>query len=274
MLKYILKWPRLGLVLLFFVVGALAPFFVFWRTEQLNTEKAVQKEEREEKTAALTYQQPAISLSAGEMPIVGTMTDSKTIALMIDNSWNNTVSSLLIFALKSNHAHATFLVAGKWASEHPDICRLLVREGNELGILGNQHEEYDRNPPEWIKSDIEKSASQIKGVSGAAPTLFSAGKNVNPSVVKAAAGAGFLMIMGGIDANNLINMNQDMIIGRLLQSTVPGSIVVFHVPAASDNFASTIDAFLQRMEQQNYKVVSVSELLSKYKEKGIVRKSL
>ncbi|MCE5287141.1 MAG: polysaccharide deacetylase family protein [Pelosinus sp.] len=275
MLKHILKWPVVGTFFVFLVIGAAVPFFAYWQTEQLAAENAVVEASREKEVNALTYQQPIITLAAEEMPIMGTLTASRTIALLIDNSWNNTISSTLIFALKSNHAHATFFIAGRWAGEHPDICRLIAGEGNELGVLGNQYEQYDKQPLELIKNDIAKSAGQIKGVSGVQPVLFSAGNGViNPIVVKTVAGMGYRMVTGKVDANNHISANPDMIIGRLLQSAGPGSIVVFHVREGTSNLASTIDTFLKRMEQQNYQVVSVSELLSRYGEKGVVRKPL
>jgi peptidoglycan/xylan/chitin deacetylase (PgdA/CDA1 family) len=272
-LKYILKWPKLSFFLLILIIAAAVPFFVFRQVAQIDAEKAAVEEAREKQVTALSYQQPIITLTAEEMPIMGTLTDSRTIALLIDNSWNNTLPNTLVFALKSNHAHATFFVAGRWASEHPDICRLIAGEGNELGILGNQGEQYDKQPLEWIKSDIEKSAAQIKGVSGFQPVLFCAANGViNPTVVKAAATAGSKVVAGSVDANNHISANSEMVIGRLLQLARPGAIVVFHVPEGAGNLASTIDIFLKRMEQQNYQVVSVSQLLNKYSENGIVRK--
>lgn len=275
MLRYILKWPKLGIFLLFLVIGAATPFFVARQTAQLDAEKAEAEHQRDKQVTALTYQQPAVTLAPEEMPIVGSLTDSRKVALLLDNSWSNTISSTLIFALTSNHAHATFFVAGRWASEHPDSCRLIVGEGNELGVLGNQAEQYDKQPLEWIKSDIAKSAGQIKGVSGLQPTLFSAGNGqAIPTVIKATAGSGYRMVTGSIFANNHINPSPDMIIGRLQQSAKPGSIVVFTVPEGEGNLASTIDVFLKRMEQQNYQIVSVSELLNTYSEKGIVRKPI
>jgi peptidoglycan/xylan/chitin deacetylase (PgdA/CDA1 family) len=200
--------------------------------------------------------------------------DTRAVALLIDNSWNNNISSTLIFALKSNHAHASFLVAGRWAGEHPDICRLIAGEGNELGILGNQYDQYGKQPLDWIKNDIVQSAGQIKGVSGVQPALFSTGNSINPTVVKAAAASGYRMVTGSIDANNHVNPDPDMVVSRLLQSAKPGTIIIFHVPEGRGNLAGTVDTFLKRMEQQNYQVVSVSELLSKYSEKGVAKKPL
>jgi peptidoglycan/xylan/chitin deacetylase (PgdA/CDA1 family) len=274
-LRNILKWPKLGILLLFLVIGAVTPLFVARQTAQLDAEKAEAEHERDKQVTALTYQQPAVTLAPEEMPIMGSLTDARKVALIVDNSWSNTISSTMIFALKSNHAHATFFVAGKWASEHPDSCRLIAGEGNELGILGNQAEQYDTQPLEWIKNDIGKSAGQIKGVSGFQPTLFMVGNGqVKPTVIKAAAGSGYRMVTGSIYANNHINASPEMIIGRLQQSAKPGSIIVFAVPEGADNLASTIDIFLKRLEQQNYQVVSVSELLNAYSEKGVARKPL
>lgn len=270
-----MKWPHFLILLVFLVIGIATPFFVFQQTEKSNAEKAAAEESKEKTVSALTYQQPQISLTAEEMPIIGAATEARAIALLFDNSWNNSVSSTLLFALQSNHARATFFVTGRWAGEHPDICRLIAGEGNELGILGNQQEQYDKQPAEWIKSDIEKSAGQIKGVSGFQPALFAAGNGtVNPTVVKTVLGIGYRMVAGTIDANNHFNSSSDMVIGRLQQSVRPGSIVVFHVPEGAGNLAGTIDVFLKRMEQQNYQVVSVGELLNKYSEKGVVRKPM
>jgi peptidoglycan/xylan/chitin deacetylase (PgdA/CDA1 family) len=266
-LVQIFKWPKLSAFLLFLAIIA-APWYFVSRQEQLAAQEASRKEQ------ITTYQQPYIALSAEEMPIIGTLTDSKAFALIIDNSWRNTISPLLVFSLKNNHAHATFFVAGNWASEHPDICRLIAGEGNELGVFGNQYEQYDKQPLEWIKDDIESSAGQIKGVSGRQPSLYCPDNGlINPSVVKAAAAAGYKTVLWSVDANNHINANEDMVIGRLLQSAKPGSIVVIHVPANANNLVSILNTFLKRMEQQSYQVVSVSELLTKYGGKGVVRKS-
>jgi peptidoglycan/xylan/chitin deacetylase (PgdA/CDA1 family) len=274
-LKHIFKWPKLGVLLLFLAVGAAVPFFVARQMTDSDAERAVAKENRAKEVAALTYQQPQITLTAEEMPIIGTVTDARAVALLIDNSLNNSVTSTLVFALKNNHAHATFFVAGTWASEHPDICQLIAGEGNEFGILGDQYDQYDKQPLGWVKSDIEKSAGQIKGVSGFQPALFSAGSGaISPAAVKTAAAIGYRMVAGSVDANNQISSNSDMIVGRLLQCVRPGSIVVFHVPEGAGNLASTINTFLKRMEQQNYQVVSIVELLSRYSEKGVLRKPL
>ncbi len=74
-----------------------------------------------------------------------------------------------------------------------------------------------------------------------------------------------------IDSLDWKNPGRDVIVERVIKRLKPGGIILLH---ASDTPVQTADALpilLAKIKEQGYEIVTVSQLLEQYAEKGIQR---
>lgn len=212
------------------------------------------------------------SLPVDALPIRGVVTNAKVVALTFDNTWENRVNPLLLFALKSNQAHATFFGTAAWLLNNRDICVQMLAEGNEIGSQGTKVGSYEGQAPAAIAGDIQKAGMQIKEISGVMPTLFRpTGWSCSEAVLKAAAAQGYKTVMWSVDSLDRVTDNREMIVGRVMQQVKPGAIIGMSVQKSSDYSAETVAVLLRRLATQGYQVVTVSELINRYGQQGLIR---
>lgn len=78
----------------------------------------------------------------------------------------------LLQLLREYGVKATFFVVGEKAMKHPDLIRLIDKDGHEIGIHNRVHLPNWFLSPFRLKRDLDATASYIEGLTGKRPTLY------------------------------------------------------------------------------------------------------
>ncbi|MEN6566552.1 MAG: polysaccharide deacetylase family sporulation protein PdaB [Veillonellales bacterium] len=223
-------------------------------------------------TIGAFYVQVSDLISTGPMAIAGTRTDQKVVALTFDHSWGNKFTPSILDTLQKNNTKVTFFIMGPWAQKYPEVAKRMVADGHEIASHGYRHENYGDMPAEWVREDIQKAHNQIREVTGREPTLLRPPNgHYSQQSLKVTDELGYKTIIWNVDSLDWKNPGRDVIISRVMKRIKPGAIILLH---ASDTPVQTADALpllLERIKAEGYQIVTVSELLSNYAERGVQR---
>lgn len=242
--------------------------------EKANQEKKETPEPKkeEESRSAPAVKESVTTLKPEALPIIGTATAAKVVALTFDHSWGNTFTPSILDTLKQNNLKVTFFIMGPWAAHYPDVVKRMVADGHEIASHGYRHENYGEKTAEWIREDLNKSSAQIKEASGITPKLFRPPNgHYSPQSLRLTNELGYKSILWNIDSIDWTNPGRDVIIDRIMKRLKPGAIVLLHASDTPRQTAEALPILLAKIKAEGYKVVTVSELLDKYSEKGILK---
>lgn len=218
------------------------------------------------------YVQVSDLVVGGPMAIAGTRTDQKVVALTFDHSWGNTFTPPILDTLKQNNLRCTFFIMGPWAAKYPEVAKRMVADGHEIASHGYRHENYGDMSSEWVQEDITKAHRLIKEVTDVDATLIRPPNgHYSHKSLQTTEDLGYKTIIWNVDSLDWKNPGRDVIVERVMKRIKPGAIILMH---ASDTPVQTADALpilLERIKAEGYQIVTVSELLTKYSEKGIQR---
>lgn len=242
-----------------------------------DTPKQIKKETPEPKKDEESRGAPPAKENLGKLkpealPIVGTATAAKVVAVTFDHSWGNKFTPSILDTLKQNNLKVTFFIMGPWASHYPDVVKRMVADGHEIASHGYRHENYGDKTPEWIREDLTKSSAQIKEASGITPKLFRPPNgHYSPQSLRITSELGYKSILWNIDSIDWMNPGRDVIIDRIMKRLKPGAIVLLHASDTPQQTAEALPILLAKIKAEGYRVVTVTELLEKYSEKGILK---
>ncbi|EAX46895.1 polysaccharide deacetylase [Thermosinus carboxydivorans Nor1] len=218
------------------------------------------------------YVQAANIIAGGPIAIAGTNTDHKVVALTFDHSWGNKFTPSILDTLKRHNLKVTFFIMGPWAKKYPEVAQRMVADGHEIASHGYRHENYGDMTTEWVKEDILKAHALIKEVTGVDPTLIRPPNgHYSQRSLKAADELGYKTIIWNVDSLDWKNPGRDVIIERVMKRLKPGAIILMHASDTPVQTAEALPILLEKIKAEGYQIVTVSELLSKYSEKGIQR---
>jgi polysaccharide deacetylase family sporulation protein PdaB len=241
------------------------------RAPQQSPKESVEPK-KDEEIRKVPVKENKTSLKEEALPVVGTATAAKVVALTFDHSWGNTFTPRILDTLKENKLKVTFFIMGPWAANYPEVAKRIVADGHEVGSHGFRHENYGEKTDEWIKEDLNKSSAQIKAATGITPKLFRPPNgHYSTQSLKLTYELGYKSILWNIDSIDWMNPGRDVIIDRIMKRLKPGAIVLLHASDTPRQTADALPILLPKIKAEGYKVVTVSELLSKYSEKGIVK---
>lgn len=183
----------------------------------------------------------------------------KKIALTFDDGPNeNTL--LLLDILKKHHAKATFFCIGKNIEKHPEILKKIVGEGHLVGNHSYSHSPFfDFYRKNRLVAEIQKTDGLIAKITGKKATFFRPPYGVtNPSISRAIEVTKHQVIGWNIRSLDGILKNEKIIFARIIKRIAPGGIVLLHDTKHS---ARILEQLMLYLEINNYKVVSVEELL-------------
>jgi len=199
----------------------------------------------------------------------------KKVALTFDDGPHNVYTKAIVDELSKYGYNATFFVLGNRVdgTDYNGSSALIyaAEKGNEIGIHGYTHEiYYDRCSDADYNNEISKTDSAIKNrLKGTNPKLMRPiGGKITDSRIQTAK---YSVIFWDVDSEDwrykykpsddeaTKKEKLDTIVNNVMSSVREGSIILMH-----DIYEGTYDAtviILQRLHQEGYEVVTVSELL-------------
>ncbi|TDX13558.1 polysaccharide deacetylase family protein [Flavobacterium sp. S87F.05.LMB.W.Kidney.N] len=185
----------------------------------------------------------------------------KKIALTFDDGPSEYTLEVLAL-LKKYNAKATFFCIGKNIEKHPEIVKQIIEEGHLVGNHSYSHSKFfDFYNAKQIQEEIEITDALLEKYTFKKINFFRPPYGVTtPSIRRALNVTGHKTIGWNIRSLDGGTKNKELIFNRIIQRVSPGGIVLLHDTASHS--VLVLEQFLQFLEQNNYEVISIEELLN------------
>jgi peptidoglycan/xylan/chitin deacetylase (PgdA/CDA1 family) len=195
------------------------------------------------------------------------------IALTYDDGPSLRLTPILLEELKKNNAVATFFLLGNNVEVYPDIAKMIVENGNEIGIHGYDHSDLSVLSAEELQQQMNSTREIIEGATGYTPVIMRPTYGFLSDTLR--ENVNMPIILWSIDTFDWANRNAETVYNSVIENVSDGDIILMH-----DINESTIEAskaLIPELINRGYQLVTVSEL-SQYKgvplEPGVVYKKI
>ncbi len=185
----------------------------------------------------------------------------KKIALTFDDGPSEFTLEVLEL-LKKYNAKASFFCIGKNIEKHPEIVKQIIAQGHLVGNHSYSHSNFfDFYNARQIQEEIEKTDALLEKLTSKKINFFRPPYGVTtPSIRRALKLTGHKTIGWNIRSLDGGTKNQELILNRITKRVSPGGIVLLH--DTGEHSVLVLEQFLQFLQQNNYQVVSIEELLN------------
>lgn len=185
----------------------------------------------------------------------------KKIALTFDDGPSEFTLEVLAL-LKTYNAKATFFCIGKNIETHPEILQKVIDEGHLVGNHSYSHSKFfDFYHEDKITKELQKTDRLLEKFTSKKINFFRPPYGVTtPSIGRALKITGHKVIGWNIRSLDGGTTDVELILNRIKKRVSPGGIVLLHDTAPHSVYV--LEQFLQFLQQNNYQVVSIEELLN------------
>ncbi|WP_084278927.1 polysaccharide deacetylase family protein [Anoxybacillus tepidamans] len=217
----------------------------------------------------LVYQQIPPKIHLDDLPaeaIYRGHPEKPMVALLINVAWGNEYIPKMLDILKKHHVHATFFLEGRWVKNHPDMAKMIVDAGQEVGNHSYSHPDLKTMSNSAIRSELEKTNEVIEATTGVKCKWFAPPSgSYRDDVVKIAHDLKMRTIMWSVDTIDWQKPSPSVIVKRVTSKLHPGAMILMH-PTLST--AEALEPLIVSIKQK-YEIGNVSMLLD---EKRIAKK--
>jgi chitin deacetylase len=215
--------------------------------------------------ALLISRSPTFQLLGEIVSRVETM--ERVVALTFDDGPSESWTREILNVLRKKGVKATFFVVGSELERRPELGRLIVQQGHELGNHSYSHRRMMVKGLGFITDEIERTDLLIRASGYSGPIQFRPpyGKKLVmlPYYLKS---RGRKSIMADIQPDSIKALDGDAeeMVRYVGERAQPGSIILMHVMYKNNGASrAAIPGIIVRLRSQGYTFVTLSELLSK-----------
>jgi polysaccharide deacetylase family sporulation protein PdaB len=204
----------------------------------------------------------SINTGAAEtrLPIYSVDRPDNKIALTFDCAWGNSNTDELLDILAQHNVFATFFVTGEFADKFPDDIRKIAAAGHEIANHSDKHPRIKGMNIHRLIEDTREAERKITMITGTRPTLYrSPYGEYDDNAVKTIEGLGYKFVQWSVDSIDWQEPDPATIIRRVVDKTVPGSILLFHNDL--ENTAQALPDVLTMLRQAGFEFVRASDLI-------------
>lgn len=214
-------------------------------------------------SAGLVYEK----MSTDKEVIRSIPTTHKVAALTFDDGPHYQATPQLLAVLREKKVKSTFFVLGKHAEQHPEILAQAVADGHEIASHAYSHKLLHRLSKEAYDAELDQAERAICAVAPK-PTLFRPpGGAYNEGVLSAARSRGYGVILWSIDPGDWRRPSVSYVVNNVLKEVQPGSIVLLHDGQYPLPTPEAVGIIIDRLQEQGFTLLTVSELLNYYEER-------
>lgn len=196
------------------------------------------------------------------VPIYYVSTTEKQVAISFDAAWGADKTEAIMETCKEYGANATFFLVGFWVDKYSDMVTKIDQNGFEIGTHSKTHPDMTKLSKESIKEELVDSVSLIKNITGKEVNYFRPPYGAyNNELLDIAESIGLTTIQWSIDSLDWKGLSATNIAERVLGQLKNGAIILMHNNA--DNVVPALIMILTRLNQLNYKVTSIGDLVYK-----------
>lgn len=189
-------------------------------------------------------------------PYDGRLLSPSPVALTFDDGPSPQWTPPLLRLLAHAHVHATFCLVGRQAAKYPALVRAIVAGGHTLCNHTWDHDERlsTRSPADVLREITRAQAAITSASGGVAPAFFRApGGAWSPEVESVARSQHLTPLMWDVDPRDWARPGTPHVIGAVVASIRPGSIVLLHDGGGKrDQTVAAVSDLLVRLPRYRY----------------------
>ncbi len=166
-----------------------------------------------------------------------------TIALTFDDGPDPEWTPLVLDALASVHARATFFVVSGRAKRYPFLLARMREDGHDVGFHCTEHIRHDYMAPGEIEADVKSGLTVLEGPARLWRTPWGV---VTPATEDVARTHGLTLVGWSADTEDWRGDSPYEMLGRVEGQLLPGAIVLMHdgigPGATREDCAMTVNA--------------------------------
>ncbi len=193
----------------------------------------------------------------------------RRVALTFDDGPDSRWTPEIAAVLRRERVPATFFVLGSEAARHPDLVRMLARDGHELGNHTFTHVALSSGPRWERRLQLDLTEAMIAGITGRYTRLVRPPYSATPDAVTPAderalaalAGKRYLIVLTDYDSEDWRRRGVAATVRHASPPGTTGGIVMFHDGGGerSQTVAALAD-LIPRLRARGFRFVTVSEL--------------
>jgi peptidoglycan/xylan/chitin deacetylase (PgdA/CDA1 family) len=186
----------------------------------------------------------------------------RQVALTFHGAGDPAIARRLLAATAAARAQITVLAVGTWLDAHPEMARLILNSGHELGNHTQNHADINAMSPAAAHAEIAQCAERLRKLTGTIGTWFRPSRtpHANAMVRAQAAEVGYPTCLSyDVDSLDYSDPGPDAVVRNVLHQARGGSIVSMHL--GHPGTATAMPTLLDGLRRRGLRAVTVSTLL-------------
>jgi probable sporulation protein (polysaccharide deacetylase family) len=193
-------------------------------------------------------------------PIYKGHPDKPMVSFIINVAWGNEYLSEMLATLKRHNVSATFFLEGYWTKKNPELAKMIVSAGHEVGNHSYSHPDMSKLTAAKAREQINKTNEIIEAATGEKCVWFAPPSgSYRDETVKLANELNMKTVMWTVDTVDWRKPSPDVLINRVMSKIDNGSMVLMH---PTESTAKSLDRLITLIEKKNLHIGTVSELMN------------
>lgn len=190
-------------------------------------------------------------------PLYRAHPDKPVVSLLINVAWGNEYLQDILATLKEQHVKATFFLEGRWTKSNPELAKMIVEEGHEIGNHSYTHPNMQTLSAQATGEELRKTNEVIEAITGVKPIWFAPPSgSFRDETVSLAASQGMGTVMWSIDTIDWQKPSPEVWLERVLPKLHPGAFILMH---PTESTAQSLETLIINIKSKDLHVVTVSE---------------
>ncbi|MCA1053560.1 polysaccharide deacetylase family protein [Rossellomorea aquimaris] len=216
----------------------------------------------------LVYKQIPPKKHLGDLPpspIYRGNPEKPMVSFIINVAWGNEYIPDMLATLKKHHVYATFFLEGRWVKNNPELAKMIVDAGHEIGNHSYSHPNMEKLETSKAVDELKKTNEIIEVTTGEKVKWFAPPSgSYRDEVVKIAHDMDMRTIMWSVDTIDWQKPSPDVLINRVMSKLHKGAIILMH-PTAST--ANSLNSLIIQIKDKHLRMGPISSL---FKEERII----
>ncbi|SDY70258.1 probable sporulation protein, polysaccharide deacetylase family [Evansella caseinilytica] len=187
--------------------------------------------------AELVYQQipPKVTLKdLPPAPIYRGHPDKQMVTFMINVAWGNEYLTEILKILNHYKITSTFFLDGSWVKKNPDLAKMVLEEGHEIGNHAYSHPNMQNLSRNGIYDEMVRTNEVLQTTLSVTPDWFAPPSgSYRQEVVDVARELGMYTVLWTVDTVDWKNPNPAEMAQRVVEKTEAGTLILMHPTEAT-----------------------------------------
>lgn len=180
------------------------------------------------------------------------------VSFLVNVAWGNEYLPQILKVMKEHDVKSTFFLDGSWVKKNPQLAKMIVEEGHEIGNHAYSHPDMRQLSNARIREELVKTNEVIYATLAIVPKYFAPPSgSFRQDVVDIAAQLNMNTIMWSVDTVDWKNPDPQTMVQNVLSKVHRGAMILMHPTSSA---ASGMDDLIKGVKAKGYQIGTVSEL--------------